>query len=351
MADKDRILMWTLFRIPSHSSQRQKKRAGSLSIQDKQYCDSICLKSIAASWVPISILYRMKLVIIGGTGLVATELIRQGLRASEITALVALARQPVQLDADAPNTTKFESMIVRDYAQFDDAAKAVLAGADACIWYVIRSYNRHTFHGTRFMRLTYILHRTVGITPGRARTYDFAEVKRVCQDCTIAGLEALRETNSAAQKPVRFVYLSGHGISQDFTTKPFVLGEYRTMRVSRAHLSRYYKTIQVNLTALTYPIARQGQTEKMVQDFGRDHKEVEVQIVRPGMVLSSINSWRALQASLIRASSYVTSAIANIERAELSAALLNQVIHGFEKQILSNEDLVRIGGSTMASST
>lgn len=52
----------------------------------------------------------------------------------------------------------------------------------------------------------------------------------------MAGLEALREANSTAPKPVKFVYLSGHGISQDFTTKPVILGEYRTMRVGRIYL-------------------------------------------------------------------------------------------------------------------
>lgn len=66
------------------------------------------------------------------------------------------------------------------------------------------------------------------------------------------------------------------------------------------------------------------------------------------MVLSSINSWRTLQASVIRASGYVTSAVAYIERPELSAASLDQVIHGFEKEILSNADLVRIGSAVMA---
>lgn len=89
----------------------------------------------------------------------------------------------------------------------------------------------------------------------------------------------------------------------------------------------------------------------MVQEFGRDHKEVEVQIVRPGMVLSSINTWRTLQASMIRATSYITSAVAKIERAELSAALLDQAMHGFEKDILSNADLVRIGASVRTSKT
>lgn len=85
----------------------------------------------------------------------------------------------------------------------------------------------------------------------------------------------------------------------------------------------------------------------MVQDFGREHKDIEVQIVRPGMILSSPTIWRALQANLIRASSYITSAIVNIDRPTLSAALLNQAMHGFEKEILSNADLARIGGRSV----
>lgn len=107
----------------------------------------------------------------------------------------------------------------------------------------------------------------------------------------------------------------------------------------------YHST--ANVGALTYPNTEQGQTEKMVQDFSRDHKGVEVQIVRPGMILSSINSWRILQGNMIRASNYITSAVPNIDRTDLSAALLSQVIHGFDGDILSNSDLVRIGGVAM----
>lgn len=69
------------------------------------------------------------------------------------------------------------------------------------------------------------------------------------------------------------------------------------------------------------------------------------------MVLSSINSWRTLQADVIRAGGYITSAVAYVERPELSAALLDQVIHGFEKEILPNADLVRINSAVMAKHT
>lgn len=78
----------------------------------------------------------MKIVIIGGTGLVATELIRQGLTIPEITLILAVARRPVQLEADAPNSSKFKSVTLQDYEQFTDTVRSELAGADVCIWWV-----------------------------------------------------------------------------------------------------------------------------------------------------------------------------------------------------------------------
>lgn len=97
----------------------------------------------------------MKLVVVGGTGLVATELIRQSLRAPEITSVVALARRPVQLDADTSSTSKFESVVVHDYAQYTDSVKAALAGADACIWYFISSLLTHICYNALLVRLMY----------------------------------------------------------------------------------------------------------------------------------------------------------------------------------------------------
>ena len=77
----------------------------------------------------------MKIVIIGGTGLVATELIRQGLTIPEITSIVAVARRPVHLEADVPDSSKFKSVTLRDYEEFTDIVKSELAGADVCIWW------------------------------------------------------------------------------------------------------------------------------------------------------------------------------------------------------------------------
>jgi hypothetical protein len=71
----------------------------------------------------------------------------------------------------------------------------------------------------------------VAITPFRLGKFDFAEVKRVCQDCTVAGLKAVSEANSTSPKPTTFVYMSAEGTPQDLSDKPFVLGDYQIMRV------------------------------------------------------------------------------------------------------------------------
>jgi dTDP-4-dehydrorhamnose reductase len=75
----------------------------------------------------------MKIIIVGGTGLVATELIKQSLPMPEITSIVALSRRPVYLE-DAVNKPKFKSVVLRDYEEYPDSVKAELSGADACIW-------------------------------------------------------------------------------------------------------------------------------------------------------------------------------------------------------------------------
>jgi uncharacterized protein YbjT (DUF2867 family) len=87
----------------------------------------------------------MRIAIIGGTGLVATELIRQSLTIPEITSIIAVARKPVQLDQNAPNTSKFKNVIIRDYEEFTGSVKAELTGVDVCIWYSSLS-RKQTIH-------------------------------------------------------------------------------------------------------------------------------------------------------------------------------------------------------------
>ncbi|KAF7561478.1 hypothetical protein G7046_g2654 [Stylonectria norvegica] len=236
----------------------------------------------------------MKLIVAGATGLVATEIIKQSLQNDKITSIIDLARKSVEVDGTV-DSTKLKSVVVSDYGEYPDNVKAEFAGADACIW-------------------------TVAVTPFRTSGFDFAEVKRVCQDCTIAGFKAMYEARPA--RPFRFVYFSAEGTPTDLTKKPSFMGEYQLMR---------------------------GETEKIVLAFPTEYEGVEVCVVHPGVVTNSTTWSRAALASVLSVTNVLTRAIPNVRRKELAAAVLGQVVQGFEKESLSNADLVRLGHAALES--
>ncbi|CAG8935899.1 unnamed protein product [Penicillium salamii] len=236
----------------------------------------------------------MKLIVAGATGLLGTEIIRQTLRIPEITEVVALARKPVHLD-EGSDISKIKSVIIRDYGEYSDDVKAEFAGADACIW-------------------------TVAITPFRIKKFDFAEVKRVCQDCTKIGFEAMYQAGPA--RPFRFVYLSADGTPRDPTKKPAIWGDYQVMRCN---------------------------TELMVLKFPTEHEGVDVCIAQPGVIANSTTWSRALVANIFRVVNLVGRPFPNVHRSELAAAVLSQAVSGIEKETLLNADLVRIGVKALKS--
>lgn len=77
--------------------------------------------------------------------------------------------------------------------------------------------------------------RTVAITPGKSKTYPWEEVKRVCQDSTLAGIKAMHD--AGPNKPFRFMYVSGIGAERDQSKKPRWMAQYALMRVSVPVLS------------------------------------------------------------------------------------------------------------------
>lgn len=92
--------------------------------------------------------------------------------------------------------------------------------------------NYHDEHQTEDLGrlLTLAVLRTVAVTPFRTSGFDFAEVKRVCQDCTLAGFKAMYEAGPA--KPFRFIYFSADGTPRDPIKRPAIMGDYQVMRVS-----------------------------------------------------------------------------------------------------------------------
>ncbi|KAK1230063.1 hypothetical protein PQX77_006879 [Marasmius sp. AFHP31] len=231
----------------------------------------------------------MKLIVTGATGFVGTEIIRQALRSPAITSVVALARKPVSFDQEE-GKGKLKSVVIKEYDEYPDEVKAEFAGAGACIW-------------------------TVAITPAKSKMYDFKVVKRICQDSPIAGFKAMIDAGPA--KPFKFMYFSGSGIEQDPKKAPMFMGDYLVMR---------------------------GETEKKITEVA-SLNGVDVCIARPGI----ISSTQTIAKSLLSFAAMIIPVVPSVSLEQVAAACLRQVTRekGFEKDILENADLARIGGDAL----
>lgn len=79
----------------------------------------------------------MKIIVVGSTGFVASEIIRQALSRQDVTSIYALGRReispPPNLGPHA-DESKLNSVILKDFEYYPDDVKGKLAGADAVIW-------------------------------------------------------------------------------------------------------------------------------------------------------------------------------------------------------------------------
>ncbi|KAI1780703.1 putative nucleoside-diphosphate-sugar epimerase [Hypoxylon cercidicola] len=228
----------------------------------------------------------MKLIVSGATGFVAREVIRQSLGRREITSVIALARKPVSIPEnleDEADSSKLKSVIVQDYDCYSEDAMNEFAGAAACIW-------------------------TVAIAPSKSKMYNFEEVKRVCQTCTLAGLKTMHQ--SGLSKPFRFFYMSGAGNEQDPTKTLQYQSQYRHMR---------------------------GETETKVLALANE-LDVEAAIAKPGFITAPGDILKSVIGTAVQWSLGVPS----ISVVDLAAALIDQVVNGFEKEQLLPEDLAKI---------
>jgi len=141
----------------------------------------------------------MKLIVVGATGFVGSELIRQSLRRSDVSAVIAVSRRPLPASTEPTegvNIAKLKSVVVKDYDQYSDEARKEFAGASACIWYVSELLKR-------IVTLLMHLPRTIAVTPSKVDSLPFEEVTRICQTSTMVGLRAMFAAGVA--KPFRFM--------------------------------------------------------------------------------------------------------------------------------------------------
>lgn len=81
----------------------------------------------------------------------------------------------------------------------------------------------------------------------------------------------------------------------------------------------------------------------MVIKFPAQYPGVEICIAQPGVVVNSTSFGRSVLASAFRVVNSFTRAIPNIHRQELSAAVLDLAVKGFDQETVKNNDLVRRG--------
>lgn len=90
----------------------------------------------------------------------------------------------------------------------------------------------------------------------------------------------------------------------------------------------------------------------MVLDLPKQHEDVEVCIPHPGLITSSTTWGRAAFASVINVTKAITFNSWSdkvVDLSQVAAAVLEQAVHGWDEQMLSNKDLVRIGTAALKS--
>ncbi|MDI1487083.1 MAG: hypothetical protein OHK93_006346 [Ramalina farinacea] len=237
----------------------------------------------------------MKLIITGASGFVATELLRQSLRHPSITSVVAISRRPVPQPTGLPANElgKLRVVQVKDYGELDvEQVREAAAGAGGCIW-------------------------TVAVTPSKQGSMPFAEVKKICQDDALAGLNVLSTASGSSNhgngKPFRFIYMSGVAAERDQSKKPWFKPEYTLMR---------------------------GKAETEVLAYAANSAgKVECAVAKPGLIQSPGWSMKRLVAPLL----WLYASLPTVEVGDCAAAILASVVDGLGVETMENADLVRMG--------
>ncbi|KAK7928101.1 hypothetical protein PG985_005099 [Apiospora marii] len=230
----------------------------------------------------------MKLVIGGSTGFVGTELLRQALQNPAVTSIVGISRRETKVpDGSTDNSTKLKSIVCEDLNNYPDSLKKELEDADACIW-------------------------TIAITPSKLKDTPWDEVVKITRDYTLTALHTMTEARpiNGSKDPLRFVYMSGHFAPRDRSHVVKALTDFGLVEVSLLR----------------------GQLEAEVLDYAeQSSNRVVACIAKPGMIHGPGMELRTVPG------------LPNIELRHVAAALLDQVVNGFQKDTLSNDDMSQIG--------
>ncbi|XXG95719.1 hypothetical protein Hte_001989 [Hypoxylon texense] len=230
----------------------------------------------------------MKLVIGGSSGFVGTELVRQALDNPAITSIIGVSRRPTSVPAGCVDEAgKLRSIVCDDFLSYPDSVKKELQGADACIW-------------------------TIAVTPSKMKTTPWGQVVKVCRDYALTALKTMASVPRKQNGPARFVYISGHFAPRDGAPIPKQLTEFGLVQVA----------------------SMRGQLESQILEYSDESNGAVVScIAKPGMIEGPGMEVR------------VVPGLPKIELHTIATCLLDQVVNGFEKDTLSNDDMIRMAQS------
>lgn len=83
----------------------------------------------------------------------------------------------------------------------------------------------------------------------------------------------------------------------------------------------------------------------MVRKFAAERDGLEMQIAHPGFVTTGGILWGVARCGNVIPG--VRAMAPNVSRTEMAAAILDQLVRGFDKETLTNQDLWRIGQAAM----
>ncbi|EJP65845.1 nucleoside-diphosphate-sugar epimerase, putative [Beauveria bassiana ARSEF 2860] len=244
----------------------------------------------------------MKLIVVGATGLIGTEVIRQALSHKSVTSVVALGRRPTPPPESVPAGPELEK---------------------ACQEPALRRRRLHLAFNSLHLEPpspdTNVLPpplRLLAITPTASKRLDFEAVKTVCVDYVMKGFDTLKQLpRPKSGKPLRFVYASGAKAERDQTKKPWILGDYTLMR---------------------------GRVETQLLDATAESGGVmEMCLLRIGLVKSP-ERMGYITGMLAHAAAGIIG-LPLIDIREIGGAAVSAAVHGFDKDTLDNDELIAMG--------
>ncbi|KGQ06144.1 hypothetical protein BBAD15_g8534 [Beauveria bassiana D1-5] len=263
----------------------------------------------------------MKIIVVGATGLIGTEVIRQALLHKSVTSVVALGRRPTPPPESVPagpELEKFQSVTLEDFTNYTEHNRPLLTRL--FLFFLFRPF------------------RLLAITPTASKTMDFEAVKTVCVDYVMKGFDTLKQLpRPQSGKPLRFVYASGAKAERDQTKKPWILGDYTLMRVSEPFFVKYARP-----TFFFIDPRKKNTRAASKHSYSTPPRNLAASWIRASCASASSSRPGYITGMLAHAAAGIIG-LPLIDIREFGGAAVSAAVHGFDKDTLDNDELIAMG--------